>query len=145
MVGDGVTQSTVGFLADIAEYMEGISALSLTRGTNLFGHKTFEIETVPADSIILYDDGYEPIPARHVRVLWSVRFVAIRDTRNEALEALRPVSTQLIEQKRFTTPTNSFTILNVTMESSPQLVAERENKRFQAEMTLQFHVLPPFS
>ena len=138
-----VSQSTIGFIDDLALYLENVPTLQLTRGTNLFASDVREIDLIDEDIVAIYDDGYEPVVARHLRVLWDIRFSAVRNTRNEALEALRPITMELHDRRAFTTLTE-FKVLSVALTSSPVIVGDLDNHRHQADTTVTFQVIPPF-
>lgn len=133
------SQTTTGFIESLATYLEGKSALSLTKGTNLFEEVIHETDQV-GDHVSLFDGGYNDEGARHLRLRWSVRIAAVRDRRDVAIEYLRGLVDTLIRDRVFLI--TGFQVLSVGTAEAPVFVSTLENGRSLAAATLELVVIP---
>ena len=124
--------------------MASIASLSLTKGTNLFTGDMIDDPAKLTDQLVLFDEGYEEIPARHLRVNWNVKLQTSRTNHNAAMEALRPSVNALINETQFTMSsgaTERFKVLKVRLVSSPDVTERLSSGRYLAEAIVQLDVI----
>lgn len=138
-------QSTDGFMEQLGTYLESLTSVSLTKGTNLF-EEQYQVDTVqggqPVDSqYVIFSDGFEEDPASSFRkITWSVRFSVRRKRRDSALDALRPIVSEILSDGRISL--TGFSIIKSSVVIAPEFVAQDEDGRFEAQATLAFIVIP---
>lgn len=137
------SQSTEGFIDSLITYLDGVSSLSLTKGVNLFeeAYQHPNQDGVNFDSqIVVFDEGYSEDPTTFFQLLtWSVRFGAKRKGRQKALDALRPL-VNFLRGKRIKLV--GFTVVNVSVDTSPEFQTEDPDGLVEASTTLNFLVIP---
>ena len=141
-----MVQSTEGFIDALASYIEdNMTTLGLTKGTNLFEETIYDDAKVSVDHIGILDAGHTDTPDQFIlRLFWRVRFATARETRPQAIDALRPLNQEFLGKRTFriTNGTNSFRIINVRGVTSPRWIAVLESGKQLAEVVVGFEVIP---
>lgn len=139
-------QTTTGFLDALANHLESLTGISLTKGTSLFAENMIDDPDRLTDQIVLYDEGNEQVVGmRHAHLNWNVRIATSRTTRLAATEAIRPLSNEILNQRRFTMTSDAgenFQVLIVRMISTPDPTDRLDSGRFLASAIVQFEVIP---
>lgn len=131
-------------MEQLGDYLATLSSVSLTKGTNLF-EEQFQNEPLPGVSLdnqyVVFNDGFTEDPASSFRkITWNVRISARRKRRDAALDALRPIVSEVLADGRISL--SGFSIIDTSVLTSPEFVAQDEDGRFEAQVVLAFVVIP---
>lgn len=139
-------QTTTGFLDALANYLEGVGTLSLTKGTNLFAENMIDDPDRLTSQFVLYDEGNEQVPdLRHLNLNWNVRISTSRKVRLDAAEALRPVVNHLTNAHRFGLASSAgekFQVIATRIIQTPDVIERLDSGYFLAAAVMQLQVVP---
>lgn len=139
--------TTTGFLDAFANYLASISALSLTKGTNLFVMDRLDLADT-TERVVVYDLGFEQLPQfQHTHLNWDVGIGCARKTQREALDDAHAIHAQLIG-KRPTLVSDAagferFDVKTIrTAQPGVQVNRKLDSGLYLAEATVQLQVIP---
>jgi len=139
-------QTTTGFLDALANYLESVGTLALTKGTNLFAENMVDDPERLTYQLVLHDEGNAAVAdMRLTHLNWTVRLSTSRKVRLDAAEALRPVTNYLANKRRLRLTSDAgdrYQVIATRMVQTPDVTDRLESGYFLATASVQFQVVP---